>query len=100
MNNELDEMIKSAEFKAEVLDPMAQAAMKSYNKKHGKEIARLKSWAEECLFTCNREGYKYAIGKLRVLHKQSVLPDDVMDSLFVTSKERLDAIVKEAIGNV
>lgn len=65
-----------------------------YIKKHKKEISRLREHATNCLIANNKNGYIYAISKLRVIMKKSVLDKDTLNSLYITSKEKVDDIIR------
>lgn len=67
-------------------------------KQHKREIERLKKHAEECLYQLNREGYVYAIGKIRKIIR-SPLSDFELNALYDTSVERIIELAREAIAN-
>lgn len=69
---------------------MAERHMKKYKK----EIDRLKQHAEDCLITNNKDGYIYAIDKLRQLTFKKKLDYKTMESLYITSKEKVDEIIR------
>lgn len=66
-------------------------------KKNKKEIDRLTAHSRECLISCNADGYKYAITKLRVLCQQKPLDSETLHSLWLTSKTQTDKIIIEAM---
>lgn len=51
-------------------------------KKNKREIKRLKQWAETCIFKGNKDGYIYAISKLRSIYKQPALTKDEADVMW------------------
>ncbi|CAM0044558.1 hypothetical protein VPHF86_0098 [Vibrio phage F86] len=57
-------------------------------RKNKREIARLRKHAEACLFSENKEGYIYAIGKLREFTGNPV-SRDVLETLWETSHEQV-----------
>ncbi|CAL9965603.1 hypothetical protein VPHD480_0104 [Vibrio phage D480] len=60
-------------------------------KKNKREIKRLHKHAQECLINDNKDGYIYAIGKLRKLTGH-VVGDDVLETLWQTSREQVQKI--------
>ncbi|QBX32731.1 hypothetical protein Asfd1_105 [Aeromonas phage Asfd_1] len=78
----------------ERLQEQAEKQAAKHLKKNGRELKRLKKHAERALFANNREQYKYAINKLRVLYKQKSLPSDVMDVMFDTSRAQIVDMAK------
>lgn len=92
--NEYKEQIKGDS----VVDPFEAVAMKRADKilkKNRREIERLKLHAEKCLFELNREGYIYAIGKIRTIIRKP-LSHEALGALYDTSVERLIELAKEA----
>lgn len=65
-------------------------------KQHKREIDRLKKHAEKCLYELNRDGYVYAIGKIRTIIR-SPLSDFELNALYETSVERIIELAREAI---
>ncbi|QAY01235.1 hypothetical protein ZPAH1_orf00219 [Aeromonas phage ZPAH1] len=96
MNDELEEQrqFELTEFQKQQAEKLAT---KHYNK-NKKEISRLTSHARDCLVTCNEEGYKYAITKLRVICQQKPLDEETLHAMWLTSKERTDIILAEAFA--
>ncbi|MGL4521366.1 MAG: DUF2654 domain-containing protein [Bacilli bacterium] len=93
-----DEILERAVTGADVAvnDPMRAIADKRARKiikKHKKEIDRLKSHAEKCLYEMNKPGYIYAIGKIRKIIRKP-LGDDVLEVLYTTSLERIIEIAQ------
>ena len=84
---------KEDPFKA-IADKRARKVLK----KHKREIDRLKAHAEHCLYNLNREGYVYAIGKIRTIIR-SPLSDMELNALYDTSVERIIELAREAIAN-
>ncbi|MGL5306478.1 MAG: DUF2654 domain-containing protein [Aeromonas veronii] len=76
--------------------PVAEKRAAKILKKNSREINRLQKHAEECLYTMNREGYIYAIGKIRTIIRKP-LSDEALGVLFDTSIERLIELANEAI---
>lgn len=58
--------------------------------KNRREITRLEKHAKHCLITNNKDGYIYAIGKLRKIVGKGEIDQQTAESLWLTSKERLD----------
>lgn len=83
---------KDDPFKA-VADKRARKILK----KHKREIDRLKAHAEQCLYNLNREGYVYAIGKIRTIIR-SPLSDMELNALYDTSVERVIELANEFIS--
>lgn len=98
-----NELLKVNEYKAQVqgdsvVDPFEAIAKQRADKilkKNRREIDRLKLHAEKCLFELNREGYIYAIGKIRTIIRKP-LDQESLGALYDTSVERLIALAKEA----
>lgn len=84
----------------EVEDPAIRKAADRYYRKNAKEIKRLQEHAEWALLVNNSAAYVYAIDKLRSLSMQPKLDAETMQSLWLTSKERFDEIMREAIRKV
>lgn len=76
--------------------PIAEKRAAKILKKNSREISRLQKHAEECLYTMNREGYIYAIGKIRTIIRKP-LSHEALGVLFDTSIERLIELANEAI---
>ena len=76
--------------------PIAEKRAAKILKKNKREIDRLQKHAEECLFSMNREGYIYAIGKIRTIIRKP-LSHEALGVLFDTSVERLIELANEAI---
>lgn len=76
--------------------PVAEKRAAKILKKNKREIDRLQKHAEECLFSLNREGYIYAIGKIRTIIRHP-LSHDALGALYDTSVERLIELANEAI---
>ncbi|BES53229.1 hypothetical protein [Aeromonas phage phiWae14] len=98
VHDEIETEIKERQEK--VLRELAEKRAKKHLAKNAREIERLKQHAEECLHVCNKDGYIYAISKLRKITMQSVLDKDVLESLWMSSKQRYDELVVEAYKQV
>lgn len=82
-----------------VEDPFKSVADKRARKilkKHKREIDRLKQHAQDCLYNLNREGYIYAIGKIRTIIRKP-LDHDTLGALYDTSVERIIELAKESM---
>ncbi len=62
-------------------------------KKNSREIKRLHKHAEKCLIDDNKDGYIYAIRKLRSITGQNV-GDDVLETLWQTSRDQVLTIIR------
>ncbi|AGN30118.1 hypothetical protein VPFG_00116 [Vibrio phage nt-1] len=62
-------------------------------KKNSREIKRLRKHAEKCLIEDNKDGYIYAIRKLRSITGQPVA-DDVLETLWKTSRDQVLTIIR------
>ncbi|QAX98607.1 hypothetical protein AsFcp4_185 [Aeromonas phage AsFcp_4] len=108
MNENIDQLIdqdqkeinEAKEREQALIKSMVEKKSKKYLAKHGKEIKRLREHAEECLHVCNKDGYIYAIEKLRVLTMQKPIERSVLESLWLSSKQRYDELVMEAYAKV
>lgn len=81
----------------QVVDPFQAIAEKRAHKilkKNSREIERLKQHAEKCLYELNRDGYIYAIGKLRKIIRKP-LNDEALGALYDTSVERIVEMFKD-----
>ena len=64
------------------------------------EIKRLETLAEKALIENLPESYKYCISRLREISLQQQLPSDVMQMMWLTSKERIDELIVQAYHEV
>ncbi|AUE22571.1 hypothetical protein Ah1_00030 [Aeromonas phage Ah1] len=94
------EIEEAKEREQAAIKSMVEKKSKKYLAKNRKEIERLRLHAEECLHVCNKDGYIYAIEKLRVLTLQKPIARDVLESLWMSSKQRYDELVMEAYQKV
>lgn len=79
---------------------IADKRAKKILKKHKREIDRLKSHAEDCLYNLNRDGYIYAIGKIRTIIRKP-MSHEALGALYDTSVERIIELAKQSInGNI
>lgn len=78
---------------------IADKRAKKVLKKHSKEISRLKKHAEKCLFELNKDGYIYAIGKIRTIIRKP-MDQESLGVLYDTSVERLIEIANEATKSI
>ena len=76
--------------------PVAEKRAAKILKKNKREIDRLTKHAEKCLFEMNREGYIYAIGKVRTIIRNP-MSHEALGALYDTSIERLIELANEAI---
>lgn len=81
-------------------DEQIQKAANKYLNKHKREIKRLQEHAEHALLVNNPDAYVYAIGKLREISKQPKLDRETMNFLFLTSKQKFDELMRQAIDKV
>lgn len=62
-------------------------------KKNKRELKRLEEWAKTTLIEGNKEGYIYAIRKLRAVTGKSV-SEDVLETLYETSRDEVLKIIR------
>ncbi|QHJ78893.1 MAG: hypothetical protein [Caudoviricetes sp.] len=94
----LSETIKESSLQGKIADEMIAIGHKRLQKqlkRNKREIERLGLLAKEALINNNKDSYLYAIGKVRKLVGKPV-SDDIMDSLWVTSRERVVQMIQEA----
>lgn len=95
IHEETDEIIqKQEEIRQQAIKTESERRSALYFKKNKKEIDRLKKHASDSLITNNKDGYIYSIRKLRKITFQKPLSDDVLKSLFITSKEKVDELIR------
>lgn len=79
---------------------IADKRAKKILKKNKREIDRLKKHAENCLYNLNRDGYIYAIGKIREIIRKP-MNEEALGALYDTSVERIIELAKQSInGNI
>lgn len=96
------ELMDFVEAQAKERERLVQKQADKYMRKHRREIRRLEKHAEKTLLEGNKEGYIYAIGKLRTLIGKDV-SRDVLESLWKTSREQVLTIAHsyaEAKANI
>lgn len=89
-DHELTEMIRGQQ---ELIKAETERRTAKYMKKHAREIKRLRAHGEKCLLEENKEGYIYAIGKLRTLIGKPVTRD-VLESMYQTSIDEVLRIIE------
>lgn len=78
-------------------DPFKEEAMRRARKilrKHRFELRRLEKHAQKCLLELNKEGYIYAIGKIRTIIRQP-LSREQLEELYESSVNTVLSIFKE-----
>ena len=93
MHVKANEEVNLSEVQKQAINKMAS----KHYKKNKKEIDRLTAHSRECLISCNEDGYKYAITKLRNICQQKPLDPETLHSLWITSKTQTDEIILGAI---
>ena len=86
----------------EMLSVAEKAASKEAHrrvKKNQKEITRLNNWATQALISNHKERYIYAISKLRKMINKEV-SDDILETLWKTSREQYEKIRDEGVNSV
>ena len=78
----------------------AERQGKKVFQKNKREMSRLENLAHDALHENKPESYKYAIAKLRKITLQKTLDADVLQSLWVTSKERYDQLIVETMAKI
>jgi len=80
-------------------DDLAERAKKTADKilkKNKREIDRLKKHGQMCLVSGNRDGYIYAINKLRGIYRQTPVDKQTGDTLYETSRQQLIELIRES----
>lgn len=77
------------------IEKQARKKAEKILKKNKREIDRLKKHAENCLISGNKDGYCYAIKKLRDFYKQPYT-NELVDSMWRSSRAAMFDIVKHA----
>ncbi|CAL9973971.1 hypothetical protein VPHD479_0176 [Vibrio phage D479] len=72
---------------------MVEKQTNRYMRKNAREIKRLRAHAEKCLLDENKEGYIYAVGKLRKIIGKEV-SRDVLETMYETSLEEVVKIIQ------
>lgn len=95
IHEEQDEILKQQEeLRDRAIKNESERRAALYFKKNKKEIDRLKKHASDSLITNNKDGYIYSIRKLRKISFQKPLSDSVLESLYITSKEKVDELIR------
>lgn len=82
----------------EKLQNDAKIRLMKVMRKNRREIKRLNDHATECLISNNKDGYKYAINKIRSIAGLS--DNNQLDVLWETSRERVIQLIYEASNSV
>jgi hypothetical protein len=97
IESEYEEIERKAKEMGIDLDPFKEQAVQRANKilkKSKRELQRLQKHAEKCLLELNKEGYIYAVGKIRTIIRQP-MSDKELEILYETSVSSLVEMIKE-----
>ncbi|MGL5582930.1 MAG: DUF2654 domain-containing protein [Cetobacterium sp.] len=93
----MERVVTGTDATVDPFQAIADKRAKKILKKNKREIDRLKAHAEKCLYEMNKEGYKYAIGKIRTIIRKP-LSDELLEVLYNTSLERIIEIAQSELN--
>lgn len=96
---EYEALKKTAEENGLEIDPFVDIAKQraaKILKKNSREIKRLTKHAEKCLLELNKDGYVYAIGKVRTIIRKPLTTKE-LESMYEDSVKRLIEIVSNQL---
>lgn len=97
IETEYEELKRKAEEAGIDMDTFEKQAISRANKvikKNKRELRRLQKHAEKCLMELNKDGYTYAVGKIRTIIRQPMTQEQ-LEMMYETSVSSLVEMIKE-----